>query len=152
MVYNLHQNNKQKNENIKAPRYWPLVVEFTGDQWFPCIKWPVTRKMFPFDDVITNLLQHNKQNASICPDQAWKPLSEPMMAQFTEPFVRHTTSMSEILFVTCKLGRDQMLKFLLINVVFDTNQRISEFVASHVHSRFFFPKRKTFRHHWYDMK
>ena len=30
-------------ENIKAPRHWPLCGEFT---------WPVTRKMFPFDDVI----------------------------------------------------------------------------------------------------
>ena len=28
---------------IKAPRHWPLCGEFTG---------PVTRKMFPFDDVI----------------------------------------------------------------------------------------------------
>ena len=34
------------SENIKAPCHWPLCREFTGD------KWPVTRKMFPFDDVI----------------------------------------------------------------------------------------------------
>ena len=32
--------------NIKAPRNWPLCGEFTGD------KGPVTRKMFPFDDII----------------------------------------------------------------------------------------------------
>ena len=33
-------------EITKAPRHWPLWVEFTGD------KGPVTRKMFPFDNVI----------------------------------------------------------------------------------------------------
>ena len=34
---------------------WPLWVEFTGDRWFNCPhKRPVTRKMFPFDDVIMN--------------------------------------------------------------------------------------------------
>ena len=32
----------QINENIKAPRYWPNSPH----------KWPVTRKMFSFDDVI----------------------------------------------------------------------------------------------------
>ena len=37
---------KQIKENIKAPRHWPLCGEFTGD------KWPVTRKMVQFDDVI----------------------------------------------------------------------------------------------------
>ena len=36
-------------ENITASRHWPLCGEFTG--WIPH-KWPVTRKMFPFDDVI----------------------------------------------------------------------------------------------------
>ena len=25
----------QTKENIKAPRHWPLCVEFTGDQWIP---------------------------------------------------------------------------------------------------------------------
>ena len=35
-----------KKKNTKAPRRWPLCGEFTGD------KWPVTRKMFPLDDVI----------------------------------------------------------------------------------------------------
>ena len=39
-------------ENTKAPRHWPLCGEFTGDQWTPPHKWPVTRKMLPFDDVI----------------------------------------------------------------------------------------------------
>ena len=38
----------QINENIKAPCHWPLWGEFTGDPH----KGPVTRKMFPFDDVI----------------------------------------------------------------------------------------------------
>ena len=40
----------QIKENIKAPRHWPLGGESTGN------KGPVTRKMFPFDDVI-NILQ-----------------------------------------------------------------------------------------------
>ena len=35
-------------ENIKAPRHWPLCGE---PVIFPH-KWPVTRQMFPFDDVI----------------------------------------------------------------------------------------------------
>ena len=39
----------QIKENTKAPRHWPLWGEFTGE--FPH-KWPVTRKMFPFHDVI----------------------------------------------------------------------------------------------------
>ena len=38
----------QRN-HIKAPRHWPLCGEFTGDSPH---KWPVTRKMFPSDDVI----------------------------------------------------------------------------------------------------
>ena len=42
----------QIKENIKAPRHWPLYGEFTGDRWIPRTKRPVTRKMFPFDDVI----------------------------------------------------------------------------------------------------
>ena len=42
----------QIKENIKAPRHWPLYGEFIGDRWIPRTKRPVTRKMFPFDDVI----------------------------------------------------------------------------------------------------
>ena len=42
----------QIKENIKAPRHWPLLGEFTDDRWIPRTKGPVTRKMFPFDDVI----------------------------------------------------------------------------------------------------
>ena len=41
----------QIEENIKALRHWPL----RGIHWGPVNsphKWPVTRKMFPFDDVI----------------------------------------------------------------------------------------------------
>ena len=41
-------------ENIKAPRHWPLCGEFTGPVNSPH-KGPVTRKMFPFDDVIMKL-------------------------------------------------------------------------------------------------
>ena len=36
----------EDQRNIKALRHWPLCGEFTPH------KWPVTRKMFPFDDVI----------------------------------------------------------------------------------------------------
>ena len=28
----------QINENIKAPRHWPLCTEFTGDRWIPRTK------------------------------------------------------------------------------------------------------------------
>ena len=45
----------QIKENIKAPRHWPLCGEFTGDRWLPPHKGPITRKMFPFDDVIMNI-------------------------------------------------------------------------------------------------
>ena len=44
----------QIQEIIKAPRYWPLCGGNTGDRWH---KWPVTKKMFLFDDVIIPWLQ-----------------------------------------------------------------------------------------------
>ena len=40
----------QIKENIKAPHHWPLWNKFTG---YRLHKGPVTRKMFPFDDVTT---------------------------------------------------------------------------------------------------
>ena len=44
-------------ENIKAPRHWPLLGESTGDRWFPLAKghW---RGFFSFDDVIMALRTH----------------------------------------------------------------------------------------------
>ena len=42
--------------NIKALRHWPLWGEFTGNRWIPPHEGPVTRKMFPFDDVIMHVL------------------------------------------------------------------------------------------------
>ena len=42
----------QIKENIKPPCHCPLWGETTGDRWFPPHKGQVTRKMFPFDDVI----------------------------------------------------------------------------------------------------
>ena len=39
----------QIKENIKASRHWPLCGEFTGHSPH---KWPKTRNMSPFDDVI----------------------------------------------------------------------------------------------------
>ena len=44
----------QIKENIKAPRHWSFCGEFTGTGEIPAQKWPVTWKMFPFDDVIMN--------------------------------------------------------------------------------------------------
>ena len=41
----------QIKENTKAPRHWPLWGEFRWQVNSPD-KGPVTRKMFPFDDVI----------------------------------------------------------------------------------------------------
>ena len=42
----------QIKENIKAPRYWPLWGEFTGDRWIPRTEDQQREKMFLFDDVI----------------------------------------------------------------------------------------------------
>ena len=60
--------------NIKAPCHWSLYREFTRDRWIN--RWlvnsphnrPVTRKMFPFDDVIMNtfrLRQNGRQFVNI---------------------------------------------------------------------------------------
>ena len=43
--------------NTKAPCQWSLWGESTGDRWIPLIKGPVTRKMFPFDNVIRWILR-----------------------------------------------------------------------------------------------
>ena len=45
----------QIKENIKVPRHWALLGEFTGDRWTPLKREAVTRKMLPFDDVIMNV-------------------------------------------------------------------------------------------------
>ena len=47
----------QIKENIKAPRHWPLGGIHRGPVNSPH-KWPATRKMFPFDDVIMNSAFH----------------------------------------------------------------------------------------------
>ena len=44
--------------NIKALRHWPLCEGFTGDRVNSPYKWPVTRKTFPFDDVIMDSKVH----------------------------------------------------------------------------------------------
>ena len=49
IVYLIVIQSKIK-ENIKAPRYRPSPVNSPH-------KWSVTRKMFPFDDVIMNIQQ-----------------------------------------------------------------------------------------------
>ena len=50
--------------------------EFTGDRWIPRKKWPVTRKMFPYDDVIIlslhfNLLVHQIHRYCIKSAHSW---------------------------------------------------------------------------------
>ena len=50
IVYSTAQSGADQRK-IKAPRHWPLFGEFTGHRWIHHTK-PVTRKMFPFDDVI----------------------------------------------------------------------------------------------------
>ena len=48
-------------ENIKAQGHWPLWGEPTGDRWIPLThKGSVTRKIFPFDDVIMNQMIETK--------------------------------------------------------------------------------------------
>ena len=48
----LNRYSDADKKNIKAPGHWPLCEEFTGDRRISRTKRPVTRKMFPFDDVI----------------------------------------------------------------------------------------------------
>ena len=52
--------------NIKAPRHWPLCGEFTGGRGIPA-KRPVTRKMFPFDDVIMTRIHFWRNMALLWP-------------------------------------------------------------------------------------
>ena len=55
--------------NVKAPRHWPLCV---GNSPVPVNsphKWPVTRKMLPFDDVIIN---HTNILHGLYPLSGWK--------------------------------------------------------------------------------
>ena len=49
----------QIKENIKAPRHWPLWGEFP-------VKGPVTRKLFPFDDVIVNICPGWRETKARC--------------------------------------------------------------------------------------
>ena len=46
----------QIKENSKAPRHWPLRGKFTDN------KGPLTRKMFPFDDVIMSVYDSKQFN------------------------------------------------------------------------------------------
>ena len=49
---------RRRKKNIKAPRHWPFFGELGtgGGPVNSPHKWPVTRKMFPFDDVIMRKL------------------------------------------------------------------------------------------------
>ena len=62
----------QIKENIKAPRHWPLCGEFIGDRWIPPHKWPVPRKMFPFDDVIMRFRAQGTTRSPLCSIQSFK--------------------------------------------------------------------------------
>ena len=44
----------QIKENIIVPRHWPVRGGIHRGPVNSPHKWPVTRKMFPFDDVIMN--------------------------------------------------------------------------------------------------
>ena len=46
------RRSKKTLDYIKAPRYWPFVRGIHRAPVNSPHKWPVTRKMFPFDDVI----------------------------------------------------------------------------------------------------
>ena len=72
IVYSTACSNTDK-ENIKAPFHWPLWGEFTGVRWIPRTK-AVTRKMFPFDDIIMNAFHiwPFKHNQSIWLLQWWQ--------------------------------------------------------------------------------
>ena len=38
IVYSTVYSGADQTQNIKAPRYWPLGGEFTGDRWIPLTK------------------------------------------------------------------------------------------------------------------
>ena len=62
--------SSQIKGNIKAPCHWPLCGEFTGDRWpvNSSHKWPVTRKIFPFDDVImADIVGYNYSSVPLIP-------------------------------------------------------------------------------------
>ena len=48
-----------KKKNIKAPRHWPFGEPVNSPH-----KWPVTRKMFPLDDII--VLKRHKYGSAHC--------------------------------------------------------------------------------------
>ena len=47
---------RRRSKKTPKLRVTPLCEEFTGDRWNSPHKGPVTRKMFPFDDVIMGTL------------------------------------------------------------------------------------------------
>ena len=51
LLNRLIRRRSKKTSNLRVTA-WPLCREFTGDRWIPRTKRPVTRKLFPFDDVI----------------------------------------------------------------------------------------------------
>ena len=61
----------QIKENIKAPSHWPLWGEFTGWSVNSPHKGPVTRKMFPFDDVIILKSDHFSNHSVSVSSIAW---------------------------------------------------------------------------------
>ena len=69
----------QIKENIKAPRHWPLRGEFTGDRG-PVNsphKWPVTQKMFSFDDVIILPVDHVALGWLMTKKSSWDNITSP---------------------------------------------------------------------------
>ena len=58
-------------KKCKAPRHWPLCGEFTGDQWILRINGPVTRNLFPFNDVIMDNIRRQVQHMGRPNKQSW---------------------------------------------------------------------------------
>ena len=77
----------QIKENIKAPRHWPFVPGIHRWQVNSPHKWPVTRKMFPFDDVIMLYAPLTQ-----CGLFSAKPLPEPMLTYCQLSHQGHTSA------------------------------------------------------------
>ena len=65
----------QIKEYIKAPRHWPLCGEFHQRPVKSRHKWPVARKMFPFDDVIMSTIWFKCQRVAVVSDNGLAPMA-----------------------------------------------------------------------------
>ena len=71
IVYSTVYSGRRTKKNIKAPRHWHLCGEITAvTDEFPH-KWPVTRKMFSFDDVIMEYMWIDQYQAISRQNKSW---------------------------------------------------------------------------------